>query len=168
MTATEDTAVYHAEELAFEDTPIGDRQDRLSLISEAREIAADSWVVPFVGQVHVEEASTRLASSVAYAKGQTIRFAPNVMPRYVAVHEIAHIVHCRSKRTHQERSHGPEFRALYAALIAIVYGERYGRLLREAFIESGLSLGPAVLPLPSAPLIDIDRLADMTLGVRWL
>jgi hypothetical protein len=167
MTTTrEDERLYEAQRLAFAGTPLMDMFDRHSLIAETREIATNPWVTPFVGQVEVGEASVRLAKWTAYANGQTIRFAPNICSRYVAVHELAHIV---TRRAHIEgTTHGSGYRAIYAELTAVVYGPQYGRLLREAFLEQGLSVGPALLPLPAKPIIDIDRLADASSGVRWL
>jgi hypothetical protein len=166
VSTIEDEAVYDAQRLAFAGTPLADKFDRRSLIAETREIANNPWIVPFVGQVTVEEASVRLTQWAAYANGQTIRFAPNIVSRYTAVHELAHVV---AKRAHVGgTSHGPGFRAIYAELAAVVYGFQYGRLLREAFHEQGLEVGPALLPLPASPIIDIDRLADAGSEVRWL
>jgi hypothetical protein len=166
MSTIEDECVYDAQRLAFAGTPLADRFDRRSLIAETIEIAEHPWVVPFVGQVEVGEASVRLTKWTAYANGQTIRFAPNTASRYTPVHELAHIV---ARRAHVGgTTHGPGFRAIYAELAAVVYGPQYGRLLREAFHEQGLSVGPAILPLPVKPIIDIDRLADAGSEVRWL
>jgi hypothetical protein len=167
MTTTQDERVYDAQRLAFEGTPLGDMFDRRSLIAETREIAEHPWVLPFVGQVYVGEASVRLATQAAYAQYQTIRFAPNIVGRHVAVHELAHII-ARRAHVDEREHHGPGYRAIYAELAAVVYGPHYGRLLREAFFEQGLEVGPAKLPLPVSPIIDIDRLAEVGSGVRWL
>lgn len=166
MTMIEDRTAYEAEVIAFADTPLGDNWDRRSLITETMEIANDPWVLPFVGEVHVSEASARLTSCVAYARGQTIRFAPTSTHRSTPVHELAHVVHtrCRAGGT----SHGAEWRTLFVELTAVVYGDRYGDLLRHAFLSHGLSLTSAVLPRPQHPIIDIDRLADASREVRWL
>jgi hypothetical protein len=166
MSTIEDECVYDAQRLAFAGTPLIDMFDRRSLIAETREIATNPWITPFVGQVTVEEATVRLAKWTAYVEDQTIRFAPNIVSRYVAVHELAHVI---TRRAHiVGTAHGPGYRAIYAELTAVVYGPQYGQLLREAFYEQGLSIGPAILPLPAKPIIDIDRLADASRGVRWL
>jgi hypothetical protein len=164
--STEDDLLYAAEDLAFQGTPLADQFDRSTLIAEVKEIARHPAVSPLVGMVAVSEATVRLVSSVAYAEGQTIKFAPNRMQRYVAVHELAHVVKRRSGLAGS--SHGPEYRAMYADLTAIAYGQAYGVLLRQAFHEMGLSVHSATLPLPISPVIDIDLLADQSGGSRWL
>lgn len=163
MTTAEDQAVYAAEGIAFADTPLGDRLDRRVLMHEACVICADPFVYPFTGDVRIEEASARLVSCVAYARGRTIRFAPTATHRSTVVHEIAHVV-----TPDPSTSHGPEFRAIFAELAAMVYGDEYGRLLRQAFTEMRLPVGPATLPRPVHPIVDIDRHDDMSREVRWL
>ena len=164
--SAEDDLLYAAEDLAFQGTPLGDRMDRTTLMAEVKEIARHPAVSPLCGNVAVGETTVRMVSSAAYAQGQTIKFAPNRMQRFVAVHELAHVVFRRTGIP--GTSHGPEYRAVYVDLVTIVYGIRYGNLLREALHEMGLSLHTLMLPLPGSPVIDIDRLADMSGGSRWI
>jgi hypothetical protein len=161
----EDERVYEAQRIAFESTPLGDMMDRRSLILEAREIATELPVL--VGPVTVEEGSARMTKTDAYAQPliNRIVFAPNVMGRYVAVHEVAHIVHKRSP-IKTGTSHGWEYRGIYADLTAIVYGHRYGELLRDVFCSFGMSVSNPALPQTGVPIIDIDAMADAT--SRWL
>lgn len=167
MTSREDQAVYDAQDVAFAGTPLADRTDRTSLIREAIEICEHPWLMPFVGSVDVDEASVRLTSAAAYAQGQRIRFAPNVMARFVAAHEVAHVITARCM-VQPESSHGPLFRAIYAELVAVVYGDQYGLLLRHAFSELALPVSPAILPRRERPIIDLDVLADASREIRWL
>lgn len=165
MTA-EDDDVYAAETLAFEGTPLADRFDRRSLITETTEIASHPVVYPLVGDVHVSEATPRLVRHVAYARGQVIRFAPTSTERYTVVHELSHVAHARSGTG--GTTHGSAYRAVYANLIAIVYGDEYGRLLRHAFATCGLPVASLTLPRLIHPIVDIDFLTDATREVRWL
>jgi hypothetical protein len=169
MTTIEDQRVYEAQQAAFEGTPLGDLTDRTSLILETREIITELPLL--VGEVVVEEGRTSMTKTAAYAQPgfhripSRIVFAPNVMARFIAVHEVAHIVHSRSN-LNTGTSHGWEYRGIFADLTAIVYGDRYGELLRDAFCEYGMSVSNPALPRTGVPIIDIDRLADMTR--RWL
>lgn len=163
----EDQRVYEAQRIAFEGTPLGDMMDRRSLILETREIATELPVL--VGQITVGEGNVRMTKTDAYAQPMINRivFAPNVMGRYVAVHEIAHIVHRRSP-IKTGTSHGWEYRGIYADLIAIVYGHRYGELLRDAFCQYAMSVSNPALPQTGTPLIDIDALVTSAQESRWL
>lgn len=166
MSTKEDLLVYDTERLAFAGTPLGDRLDRHSLIRETCELAAHPSIVPLVGQVTVTEGTARYAANVAHAAGQRIVFAPNLIERFVPVHELAHVVHRRAALG--GRSHGPEYRAVYADLAGIAYGYQYRDLLWHAFDEVGLHVHPARLPMAPSPVIDVDRLAGLSGGVRWL
>jgi hypothetical protein len=162
----EDEHVYTVQDEAFRDTPLGDWHDRSSLILEAREIAAECPVL--VGPVWVVEGSVHMTSAAATARPgrKTITFAPRAMNRYIAVHEIAHIVHARSGMG--GRGHGPQYRGIFVEMTEIVYGERYGILLYEAFLTAGLPVASARLPKTGTPIIDIDKLVESVQEVRWL
>jgi hypothetical protein len=164
VSTIEDRKVYGLEGLAFTDTPLHDQVDRHSLIAEVAEI--QRGVPHLTGEITAEESSVRLTTAAAYAQGQRIAFAPRWSSRYVAVHEVAHIVHYRAKLG--GNSHGAEYRGIYAELVSLVYGDRYGRLLREVFIEAGLLIHPVSLGHLPKPIIDIDALAAATQEVRWL
>lgn len=164
MTTNEDRLVYDLEYAAFEGTPLGDRMDRHSLIHDVHEIVDHCFHL--TGDITVEEGHVRMTRTAGYAQGQRIVFAPNRLGRYVAGHEVAHVVHRRVKTG--GTSHGPEWRAVYAEMTSIVYGERYGRLLREAFMSASLPVHATLLPHPPKPIIDIDVLARASQEVRWL
>lgn len=162
----EDDRVYDVQVLAFEGTPLNDMADRRSLMAEAHEIATGLPVL--AGPITIVEGNVRMTTHDAYAQSfGRIVFAPRTMRRFTAVHEIAHIVHRRSP-INTGTAHGWEYRGIFADMIAIVYGERYGELLRDAFCEQGMSVSHPALPRTGVPLIDIDALADATLGSRWL
>jgi hypothetical protein len=164
-----DDITYAAEDLAFEGTPLGDRLDRTALIAETLELTANPNVYARTGAVHVAEASTRLVRSSAYARGQEVRFAPTRMLRLVAVHELSHVAHRRWRPRQPDASHGPEYRAVYLAMVGTCYGGRYVRLLREAFHEMRIPPDPSLIMLyPDRPAIDLDVQEDVSRGVRWL
>ena len=161
----EDQRVYAVQVLAFEGTSLNDMADRRSLMAETREVV--TGVPLLAGSVTIEEGSVRMSVADAYAQSVgRIVFAPRTMRRFTAVHEIAHIVHHRSHLSGTD--HGPEYRGIYVDLITIVYGRRYGDLLHDAFVSTGLAVTKAHLPMTDAPLINIDVLTDATLGSRWL
>ena len=161
----EDNRVYLVQELAFEGTILGEMSDRRSLIAEAHEIATGLPLL--VGFIDIGEGSVRMSKTDAYAQSfGRIVFAPRAMRRFTAVHEIAHIVHQRSP--YNGTPHGKEYRGVFVEMISMVYGQRYGELLRDAFLTSGLDVWYIGLPTLDDPLINIDALADATLGSRWL
>jgi len=165
MTTIEDTIVYRTEVLAFSGTPLGDRQDRASLIHEAHEIVTQCSVL--VGEITIEEGSAHMTRNDAYAQGMgRIVFAPTDIRRHIAVHEIAHIVHARSNL--RGRSHGQEWRGVYATMLGIVYGSRYEELIREAFRINGLFVQDVNLGTSAPPIIQLDVFAAATQRTRWL
>jgi hypothetical protein len=163
--SVEDDRLYAAEDLAFAGSPLGDQCDRRELISLTREIAADPRLVAFIGDVTVGESRSDMTRAGAYAKGSVIKFAPRRMSRFVAVHELAHVVHHRSGMGGS--SHGPEYRASYVWLVGAVHGAQYADQLRETFVLSGLHVTDVSLPtIEGPPVNDIDQLAAAT--VRWI
>lgn len=160
----EDEALYNAQAQAFEGTPLGDYFDRRSLMAEVQEIT--NRLNHLTGDIEVSEARATLVKHAAYAQGQRIKFAPTDMSRFIAIHEVSHVVHVRSKLG--GRSHGPEYRAIFAEMVEIVYGPNFARLLREAFSQLSLDVHPATLPKLAEPIIDLEALADATRESRWL
>jgi hypothetical protein len=161
----EDDRLYVAEDLAFAGTPLGDQCDRRELISLTREIAADPRLVAFVGDVTVGESRSDMTRMGAYARGTVVKFAPRRIPRFVAVHELAHVVHDRSGLG--GTSHGPEYRGVYVWLVGAVHGAQYAAQLRETFVLSGLGVADVGLPtVEGPPVVDIDTLAAAT--IRWI
>lgn len=163
---SEDEHVYLTEQAAFEGTPLDDMHDRSSIILECREIITECPVL--VGPVTVLEGRVNMTryGGIARPGRRTITFAPRMMGRYLAVHEVSHIVHARSGLG--GRSHGPEWRGIYVDMVEIVYDVRYAHLLRHAFLEAGIPANGPFLPKTGQPIINIDALTDVTRTVRWL
>lgn len=158
---------YRAEDSAFVDTPAGDRFTAASLMAETLEIARHPAIWPMVGDVDVIEGPVTMHATTASATDQLIKFAPGRSPRFVAVHELAHVATRRSG-LRVDGVHGSTYRAVYLALVESVYGRYYADLLRHGFAECRLDVADVNLPIAPTPVLDIDALAQASGGSRWI
>ena len=137
------TAVYAAENAAFEGTSYEALAAFDELVSLARTITRASWWPH--GDIPVVRARADASSSSARQRGEdrpTVRLAAPQMTPATLVHELAHVL------AGVGSGHGPAFRRAHVDLAGYAFGGTEAVWLLDAYAAMHLAPGPRAWPQP--------------------
>jgi hypothetical protein len=152
---------YAAQDVAFDDTMLGERPGYRTLVADTQALTSSRWWTDRgLPQVTTEQI---VSNSIGGDAGSNhVRYTHGACRRVVA-HEMAHVA-TDALVGRGVQPHGPEWRGLYVALVSVLYGQHYAARLHKAFLDSDLDVD-LVAGLPrTTPLVDIDKLGGVIRG----